>query len=176
MLIRGPHVPAHLFLDDQWYFLTGAIYGKRRLLDDQAKRHLLDAFTEAFGEAGWNIGDWVMLDNHYHLLAQSRRGRDLSRILRTVHGRTGFAIHQRTGSDLPIWWNYWDYCPRDEPDYDRHLNYLLWNPVKHGYVTRLSEWPHSSFHSLLDRPGGERLMAQFQDYPNDRDLDIEDDF
>ena len=116
------------------------------------------------------------LDNHYHLLAQSRRGLDLPRIVRAVHGRTGFAIHGRTGCDLRVWWNYWDYCPRDERDYYRHLNYLLWNPVKHGYVTRLRDWPHSSFHSLLDKFGAARLRVQFRDYPDFRELAVEDDF
>jgi putative transposase len=176
MLTHGPHTPAHLLLDDHWYFLTGAIYEKRRLLDDQAKAHLLDTLRAVIGHAGWDLAHWVILDTHYHLLAKSRRGRDLPGIVRAVHGRTGFAIHGRTGCALPVWWNYWDYCPREERDYYRHLNYLLWNPVKHGYVARLQDWPWSSFHGLLETLGRERLKAQFQDYPDFRDLAVEDDF
>jgi putative transposase len=109
-------------------------------------------------------------------LTKSRRGRDLPRVVRAVHGRTGFAIHGRTGCDLPVWWNYWDYCPRDERDFYRHLNYLLWNPVKHGCVTRVRDWPHSSFQSLLDEFGAERLRTQFRDYPDFRELAVTDDF
>ncbi|WP_295585740.1 transposase [uncultured Lamprocystis sp.] len=176
MLTRGLHVPAHLLLDDHWYFLTGAIHEKRHLLDDQAKDHLLATFSEVLGQAGWALAHWVILDNHYHLLTTSRRGCDLPRIMRAVHGQTGFAIRQRTGCALPVWWNYWDYCPRDEQDYYRHLNYLLWNPVKHGYVARLGEWPFSSFHDWLDAMGSEQLKAQFRGYPDFRELAVEDDF
>jgi len=56
------------------------------------------------------------------------------------------------------------------------LNYLLWNPVKHGYVTRLADWPCSSFHRCLDAMGTEQLKAQFRGYSDFRELPVEDDF
>jgi putative transposase len=38
---------------------------------------------------------------------------------------------------------------RDEPDLARHIDYIHFNPVKHGYVTRARDWPHSSFHRFV---------------------------
>jgi hypothetical protein len=35
---------------------------------------------------------------------------------------------------------------RDEQDYARHIEYCYINPVKHGLVPRVPDWPHSSFH------------------------------
>jgi putative transposase len=35
---------------------------------------------------------------------------------------------------------------RDEPDYARHVEYCHVNPLKHGLVARVRDWPHSSFH------------------------------
>ena len=178
MLRRHPHTPAHLFVDDTAYFITGAIYGKRPLLrGDDLKHTLLEDMARSFGEYGWRLEHWVILDNHYHLLAQSRKGKDLAAIMHKLHGRTGHAIHTATNCELPVWWNYWDYCPRDERDYTVHLNYLLYNPIRHGYVSDLKDYAYSSFLKLFQDFGKERLAQQFRDFPEYRTLDeVEDDF
>ena len=41
---------------------------------------------------------------------------------------------------------FWEHCIRDDADYARHVDYIHWNPVKHGYVARVADWPHSSCH------------------------------
>jgi putative transposase len=41
---------------------------------------------------------------------------------------------------------YWEHLIRDESDYRRHVDYIHWNPVKHGYVQRTGDWSHSTFH------------------------------
>ena len=40
---------------------------------------------------------------------------------------------------------YWEHMLRDEANFERHVEYILCNPVKHGYVASPLEWPHSSF-------------------------------
>jgi len=44
---------------------------------------------------------------------------------------------------------YWEHAIRDEADWQRHVDYVHFNPVKHGYVTRPGDWPYSSFHRAL---------------------------
>src|SRR5690606_9629635 len=44
---------------------------------------------------------------------------------------------------------YWEHTIRDEHDYWRHMDYLHINPVKHGLVERVADWPYSSFHRLV---------------------------
>jgi putative transposase len=49
--------------------------------------------------------------------------------------------------DKGIWQRrYWEHMIRDEGDLERHVNYIHFNPVKHGLVKRVVNWPHSSFH------------------------------
>ncbi|RMG27010.1 MAG: hypothetical protein D6732_20585 [Methanobacteriota archaeon] len=166
MLKKRPHTPAHLFLDDTPYFITGAIKYKRPLLKHvELKRLLWKAMFEYFNEYRWELHHWVILDNHYHLLGMSYRGADLTRIMKGIHGSTAIPIQRATGASTPIWWNYWDYCPRNEEDYFVRLNYLLWNPVKHGYVERIEDYPFSSFHRLIDEKGNSCVAAQFDKYP-----------
>jgi putative transposase len=44
---------------------------------------------------------------------------------------------------------YWEHTLRDEDDLARHMDYVHFNPVKHGHVTRVRDWPFSSFHRLV---------------------------
>jgi putative transposase len=46
---------------------------------------------------------------------------------------------------------YWEHTIRDEDDFARHVDYVHINPVKHGLVMRVRDWPHSSFHRLVER-------------------------
>lgn len=46
---------------------------------------------------------------------------------------------------------FWEHIIRDEEDYRRHVETIHWNPVKHGWVKRVVDWPHSSFHSFVRR-------------------------
>ena len=171
MLKRHRHTPVHLFRDDSSYFVTGAIYQKRPLLAlPEFKTRLLELFKQEFKKYQWQLHHWVILDNHYHVMAHSQKGEDLSNIFRSVHSRAGIMISQATHCEKPVWWNYWDYCPRNEKDYFVRLNYLLMNPIKHGYVTDLHDYPVSSFHNFFVEVGRKGLIRQVREYPDYKTL------
>jgi REP-associated tyrosine transposase len=46
---------------------------------------------------------------------------------------------------------YWEHAIRDDADLERHVDYIHFNPVKRGHVTRVADWPHSSFHRHVER-------------------------
>ena len=46
---------------------------------------------------------------------------------------------------------YYEHLVRDSDDLSRHIDYIHWNPVKHGWVHRASEWPYSSFHRYVEQ-------------------------
>lgn len=41
---------------------------------------------------------------------------------------------------------FWEHTIRDEQDMENHFDYIHFNPVKHAYVSRLCDWPHSTYH------------------------------
>jgi putative transposase len=45
---------------------------------------------------------------------------------------------------------YWEHLIRDERDYQAHMDYVHINPVKHGLVKFVADWPHSTFHRLVE--------------------------
>jgi putative transposase len=46
---------------------------------------------------------------------------------------------------------YWEHAVRDDVDLERHVDYIHYNPVKHKLVTRVVDWPHSSFHRYVEQ-------------------------
>jgi hypothetical protein len=44
---------------------------------------------------------------------------------------------------------FWEHVIRDDADFERHVDYIHFNPVKHRHVTRVCDWPYSSFHRYV---------------------------
>lgn len=59
---------------------------------------------------------------------------------------------QRDRKELSLWQRcFWEHQIRDDTDYARHMDYIHWNPVKHGLVKRVADWPYSTFHKFVER-------------------------
>lgn len=161
------HHPPHLFLNNMYYFLTARTYNRRIIFNTYERKSLLLRSLQAvFQSHGYRLTGWVILGNHYHMLFRSSTGSDLARIINLVHGRVSYQLNQWDGMrGRKIFQNYWDRCMRDEEDYYRHLNYIHHNPVKHGLVQRMHEYPLSSFDSYLRRLGHAWMEDCFRQYP-----------
>lgn len=46
---------------------------------------------------------------------------------------------------------YWEHQIKDDNDYKNHVDYIHYNPVKHGYVTSPKDWLHSSFNHFVKK-------------------------
>ncbi len=44
---------------------------------------------------------------------------------------------------------FWEHVIRDDGDFARHIDYIHFNPVKHGHVSVVRDWPYSTFHRLV---------------------------
>jgi len=72
-----------------------------------------------------------------------------SRGLDPAQARSASKVAKR---EKGIWQRrYWEHAIRDDSDFERHVDYIHFNPVKHGHVARVSDWPHSSFHRYVER-------------------------
>ena len=59
---------------------------------------------------------------------------------------------KRAKREKGIWQRrFWEHQIRDEDDLERHVEYIHFNPVKHGFVDRVADWPYSSFHQYVRR-------------------------
>ena len=71
---------------------------------------------------------------------------DYSRLWQEI--KKGFT--RRLDSVGSLWQpRFWEHTIRDETDLAAHVDYVHINPIKHGLVPRVGDWPHSSFHRFV---------------------------
>ena len=107
----------------------------------------------------FTIHAWVVLPDHLHCVIELPLGdADFAVRLRLIKihfsksippGEQRSSVRVRRG-ERGIWQRrYWEHLIRDENDYRAHVDYVHINPVKHGLVTRVIDWPHSTFRRLV---------------------------
>ena len=107
----------------------------------------------------FHIDAWVILPDHMHCLwtlpegdvAYSARWQSIkkafSRAIPAEEPRTHTMLAR---GERGIWQlRYWEHTIRDDADYAAHMDYIHFNPVKHGLVSRPADWPHSTFHRCV---------------------------
>jgi len=91
---------------------------------------------------------YVFLPEHLHVMLKSTGRSNFSQIMHSLKPNFTKAYKQAVGltGNVKFWQKrFWDHVIRDEDDLHRHLDYIHYNPVKHGWVARPEDWPHSSF-------------------------------
>ena len=165
------------------YFFTLVVDRRRRLFDDSdAVRLLGDVLRQTVIKWPMTVNAMVLLPDHLHAIWSLPPGDS------EYSKRWGWAKKEFTqqwlaagGSDHPvsagrkrtrrrgIWQpRFWEHTLRDEEDFERHFDYIHWNPVKHGHVRRPKDWPHSSFHrwvreGIYPEDWGCQTMLDFSD-------------
>lgn len=103
----------------------------------------------------------VVLPEHLHAIWRMPPG-DADYPMRWSLIKSGFSrriargepirASRQTKRERGIWQRrYWEHQIRDDADFARHVDYIHYNPVKHGWVTRVADWPHSTFHEYVKR-------------------------
>lgn len=63
---------------------------------------------------------------------------------------TGFAVARHSNGELALWQRrFWEHTIRDDRDFERHVDYIHFSPVKHNLVTRVRDWSYPSFHRYM---------------------------
>ncbi|KAF1711710.1 REP-associated tyrosine transposase [Pseudoxanthomonas sacheonensis] len=103
----------------------------------------------------FRIDGWVVLPNHMHAIWHLPE-HDCNYSKRLGLIKAEFSKESRLSSctgirgDARVWQpRFWEHLIRDESDWRRQMDYLHFNPVKHGMVARVCDWPFSSFHRLV---------------------------
>ena len=142
------------FHDGQTVFLTLATAERRTwLARSNARRLTLEALRQAQARYPFKHHGHALLDDHLHLLLSPHVGVQVPALVGSFK-RTVIALLPR--SILPATQRAWqrryhDHVIRDRNDFARHLDYLHFNPVKHGLASTPAEWPWSSFRAWCRR-------------------------
>jgi putative transposase len=143
------------------YFFTVNLL-ERRL--DLLVRHIDDlreAVRATKRERPFHIDAWVVLPDHMHTVWTLPPGDDdfsnrwkaikirfVQKLPRTER-RSNVRVAK---GERGIWQRrFWEHVIRDDNDYARHIDYVHWNPLKHGLVKQVKDWPYSSFHQYVQQ-------------------------
>ena len=147
------------------YFFTVKTFDRRPLLiDDRCRTVLRKAIVQVRATLPFEIIAWVLLPDHIHSVWQlSEADADFSLRWSLIKQRVTKQCIDRTGASRitpsrkkrreGTFWQrrFWEHLIRDETDLERHVDYVHYNPVKHGYVRRIADWPYSTFHRYVSR-------------------------
>jgi putative transposase len=138
-----------------WFFTVNLLDRRDGLLVDRIEA-LRDAMERTRRRYPFFIDAVVVLPDHIHAIWTlppgdadfSLRWRLIkSRFARVLPKREPMSDVRKARGERGIWQRrFWEHLIRDEADYARHVEYCYINPVKHGLVSRVRDWPHSSFH------------------------------
>lgn len=144
------------------YFFT--VYLHQRGDNDLLTRHierLRETVRIVCRRHPFDIHAWVVLPDHLHCILGLPEGEtDFAERWRLIKGGFTRAIpnddadasaSRGVGGERGVWQKrFQEHRIRDEKDYLHHMDYVHMNPVRHGLVSRVVDWPYSTFHKLVE--------------------------
>ncbi len=146
-----------------WFF-TVVTYRRQPILCDKPVREALrDAITSVRKKRPFEIDAWVLLPDHFHCIwtlppddadYATRWGmikRQVSIKCKKDYKRPDWVTaSKRKHRESTLWQRrYWEHQIRDQRDFEKHVDYIHYNPVKHGLCRQVSAWPYSTFQRYL---------------------------
>jgi REP-associated tyrosine transposase len=143
-----------------FFFTVALLERRRRLLTDHIEA-LRAAFAAVQAKRPFTIDAIVVLPDHLHCLWTLSAG-DADFSMRWHAIKAAFSRAVPKGERLSarrvakgergIWQRrFWEHTIRDERDFERHADYIHFNPVKHGHVRCVADWPYSTFRRYAQR-------------------------
>ncbi len=146
------------------YFFT--VVAERRqaiLTNDDVREALRTAIIKVRESLPFTIEAWVLLPDHLHCIWTLPEGdadfstrwrlikREVTLAIGGKYFREDFQTERRKQKQHGTIWQhrFWEHLIRDENDFAAHMDYVHFNPVKHGLVKTVNEWPWSSFHRAV---------------------------
>jgi putative transposase len=147
------------FIPGGTFFFTVNLLERRRRLLTEYIDDLRTVFADARRRRPFTIDAIVVLPDHLHSVWTlpegdsdfSARWHDIkARFSARIPKQERLSTRRVRKGERGIWQRrFWEHAIRDEDDLQRHIDYIHYNPIKHGHVSRLTDWPFSSFHRYV---------------------------
>lgn len=143
------------YIPEAIYFIVAVTKERRRVFAERASIELLyDTLRKVQRSKPFKLWAYAIIPDHLNLLIQPSGEANISQIMHSI--KRGFTLsHKETHGitcTLALWQaRFWDHIIRDEEDLQRHFDYIHYQPVKHGLVARLEDYPYSSYRYWLER-------------------------
>lgn len=141
------------------YFFTLNLQNRKSTLLTQHVDKLRFSFKKVQANHPFAIDAIVILPDHLHLMMTlPQDDLEYSKRLNLIKGAFSrqiepyepISISRHRKRERGIWQRrFWEHCIRNNTDYQQHINYIHFNPVKHHHVSYPNQWPYSSIHRYI---------------------------
>ena len=138
------------------YFITVTLKNRRSKLLTENIQLLRKALKISIQKYQFKIEAICILPDHMHLIIKLNEKEDStgpciqrlkSEFVKLLKRSSSVSFNHRSEAD--VWQRrFWEHILRDDNDYRRHVDYIHFNPLKHGLVKSVEDWPFSSFHKF----------------------------
>jgi len=142
-----PHAPPHRLHESGTYMVTCGTYLKKHWLNNHERLDLLlQLLLNTTHELGWKLHAWSVLSNHYHIIASTE---DNPASLRTLISKCHTLSAKRLNQEdkMPgrkVWHQYYESRITFQTSYMARLNYVHFNPARHGVIANATDYPWCS--------------------------------
>jgi len=173
-----PHAPPHWTFSPGIYFITASAYHREhRFNTDEKRQAVIRTMLDTASQRDWHLKAWVVLSNHYHLLAKSPEsgGSSLRDWLREFHRESAREVNRLDGEPgRRVWMNYRESRITHQTSYLARIHYIHQNPVKHGLVAAAEQYAWSSMRWFSSHASS-GFVQSVSRFASDR-LNVWDDF
>ena len=142
------------------FFFTVTLQNRKSCLLVDKINLFKEAVQQVKTKLPFQIKAYVICPEHLHMIWElpkndsnySERWKKIKALFSKLVHRSGFKLSKTKHNEYRLWQRrFWEHAIRDLTDFENHVNYIHFNPIKHGLVENLHDWPHSSFHHYVKR-------------------------
>jgi len=142
------------------FFFTVNLQERNKSYLTENVEELREAFRSCKAKLSFQIDAIVILPDHLHCIMTlppddtdyAARWKSIKSTFTKSLIKKGVELLKDKNGRYNLWQRrYWEHTIRDSKDFERHVDYIHYNPIKHKYVKVLSDWPYSSFHRYVDQ-------------------------
>ncbi len=154
-----------VFEDGYSYFITVTTYNRKPILI-QNINILRESFYLSKQKYDYKIEAIVILPDHFHTIITPAYAKEYPKIISHIKrsflflldpkqkeiAKNALPLSKQKRKQSGIWQNrYYEHTIRDEKDFKIRFDYIHFNPVKHGLVSRVKDWQFSSFFKYVKK-------------------------
>ena len=165
-----------LYVKGGTYFFTVVTQERRPIFKEEKSIEILrDVFKVVMEASPFHVEGIVVLPDHIHCIWTLPKGdHDFSKRWKGIKYRFSLRYKgsfvksdsMKKKKEKGLWQRrFWEHLIRDQEDFNRHIDYIHYNPVKHNLARRALEWPHSSFkrfmmHGIYEKNWGSTIPSR----------------
>jgi len=150
-----------MFAQNHPVFITISTYNKQPILDNHYKL-IKESWKAAKAKFNFNIFAYCILPDHIHLILELDNIFDYPKIIgfmkwyfsRNIDSKFTKPIYlsdsKQKKREKGIWQRrYYEHTIRNDDEFQTYVDYIHYNPVKHGWIKSVKDWKYSSFHDFV---------------------------